>query len=197
MKDVAAAERVRVFHVLRRDHLPVEDEAGEVRRVVGEGPGDRVAQSLALAAPVSVPQLEGRKLRRDRHHVMAGGRKRWIGDGGDGNIQDGMSRELSVLGGVKSPFQVIQLRADVDAACQRRACRVPSTLERDERRHARQRQVHLGHGSLAPVVLHLDHEAGVEVRGIEQAQESSPRVGIGDHGLASHHLATRQHHAGD
>src|SRR5215469_2960868 len=59
VEDVSPGEAVGLFEVFRRDDLAVFDKAGQVRRVFAQGLDYGVAQSVTLALPISVLQLEG------------------------------------------------------------------------------------------------------------------------------------------
>src|SRR5947208_8938234 len=107
--DVPARERVSLLEVERRDHLPVEDEAGKTRSIFGQGLDHRIAQSVALTAPTPALELERGKLHADGHHLLSGGRKRGIAEGGNCGVEDRLGRELAVPRGVEGALEVVDL----------------------------------------------------------------------------------------
>src|SRR5436309_8763827 len=69
--DVPARERVSLLEVERRDHLPVDDEAGKTRGIFGQGLHHRIAQSVTLTDPTPALELEGGKLNVDGHDLLS------------------------------------------------------------------------------------------------------------------------------
>src|SRR5258706_7152651 len=116
MKNVAAGEAVGSFEIKRRDDLHVFDEIGQIRRVSGQGFDNGVSQVEAARVPVPFFQPVRSELNVGGEHVLAIGSERGIENRGDGDVEPGSLREITVLGGVEGALKVVDFRADVDAA---------------------------------------------------------------------------------
>jgi hypothetical protein len=74
--------------VERRQHLPVQDDVPDVRRVLGDGVDDRVAERLALLVPVAVLQVSyGAYCTKHDITCLPGGAT-------DGSVSDGMTMSM-------------------------------------------------------------------------------------------------------
>ena len=97
-------------------HKPgwIYEEKYDGYRILAYKEGDRVTLSI----PFDAPAPERRVLHVDRHHVASRGRHPGIRQGGKCDIQIRHCRHLAVLRRVERAFQIIDLRADVQASAQ-------------------------------------------------------------------------------
>src|ERR1043166_817314 len=65
LEDVALGETELAFEVERRQHLPVQDDVTYVRRMLGDGVNDGVAELLAPLVPVAFFQMIRRVLHEE------------------------------------------------------------------------------------------------------------------------------------
>jgi len=79
VEDVAAEQAVLVLHLVRPDHLPVQDRSRESRRNLLDAGDHPVGVRVELRAPfghhVFARVSVRHPLREHRHHVLARGRK--------------------------------------------------------------------------------------------------------------------------
>src|SRR4051812_28143529 len=109
----------------------------------------------------------------NRHDMRALWRKRSIAQGWDGNVHIRMRREVTVLRFVERPFEIVDLRANVDAAGQGTA-----VLNAGKRGKTGKRQIDLGRRSHGSVVTDLQTEVRIEIGWIEQAHECCLGIGV-------------------
>src|SRR6266851_8738014 len=78
-----------------------------------------VAELPAAVVPISFFQFEGRELHIGGEDVLAFGSEGGIEEGGNGDVEIGSGGKFAILGGVEGALEVIDFRADVDAAGKR------------------------------------------------------------------------------
>ena len=78
LKDVAFGEPELALEIERRQHLAMEDDVADVRRVLREGVYDGVAKRFALLVPRAACQCIRSVLHEARQNVLAGRRDRRI-----------------------------------------------------------------------------------------------------------------------
>src|SRR5690242_19832586 len=119
MENVAAGETVGGFEIFGRDDLDAFDQAGKIRRIVGESSDDDGAEFPAAEVPIPFPKSIGRKLHAGGKNVFAFGREFGIENSGNANVEIRRRREFAVLGGVERALEIIDFRANVNAAGER------------------------------------------------------------------------------
>src|SRR5262245_9968795 len=97
--EVPAREPVRRLEVGWGHHLDRLDDLAEPGREALERLDRDLADPLTLRGPVAVSQVEGRRLERDRHHVLALRRERRIREGRDRRLEDRLLCHPAVLHG--------------------------------------------------------------------------------------------------
>ena len=116
LKNVPLAQPPLAFQIERSDHLSVPNQRLEVRRVLGDGVDDGVAESLALRIPGARAEVIRRVLHEARHHVLAGGGHRWVRQARDDDVDVRPRRESPVLRVVVGALHVVQAGRDRDRA---------------------------------------------------------------------------------
>src|SRR5437867_3048329 len=84
---MAPREAVGPFEVEGRQHLAVEDQAADPRRVLLENAKDGVTDLLAPQEPVALLEPKGCVLDVHRHHVRSLGSERGIDQSRDADVQ--------------------------------------------------------------------------------------------------------------
>ena len=116
VENVAASKTVGCFEILGRDDLDAFDHAGKIRGVSGESFDDGRAEIPAAGIPVPFSQFEWRELDVGGKNVLAVGGERGIENRGNSDVEPGRFRKFTVLGSVEGALEVVNFRADVDAA---------------------------------------------------------------------------------
>ena len=124
LEDVAFRQAEVALDVERRQHLPVQDDVLDVRRVLRDRVDDRVAERLAVLVPAALfLQVIRRVLHEARHHVLARRRDRRIGQARDHHVDVGLARVAPVLRLVVGALHVVDARRDRHRAAQVRGRR--------------------------------------------------------------------------
>src|SRR6266404_2664361 len=116
MENVAAGETVGCLEILGRDDLHAFDEAGEIRRVGSESSDYSCAQLATAEIPIPFFKFIGSELYAGGEDVLAFAGEFGVEDRGNGDVEIRSFGKLAVFGGVKGALEIIDFRADVDAA---------------------------------------------------------------------------------
>ena len=73
MKDVSAGQTIRRFQIGWSDHLPLQNQAFDIRRVLGKRVDDRIGKGRRGGGPVAAAQMIWSELCGDRHDMAPGG----------------------------------------------------------------------------------------------------------------------------
>src|SRR5579875_3982003 len=116
MEDVAAGDADVLFDVRRSENLHVLDGVPDVRRVLGEGVDDVLADLVATAGPITFGQIVGSVLHEEGHRVFPLRSQPIFGRALNVAVHEWSSRWLPKLSIVGRPFQVVDRGIDDDAA---------------------------------------------------------------------------------
>ena len=156
LEDIALGQPEVALEVERRQHLPVQDDVADVRRVLGDRVDDRVAERLALVVPGARRQLVRRVLHEAREDVLARRRDRRIGQRRDHHVHVRPPRELAVLRLVVGALHVVDARARSRSRRAGAARRPACTVKFGQRV---EREVHLARRAAVLVAPHLVDES--------------------------------------
>src|SRR6185369_4635248 len=110
--NVAATEPVLHFEIQRRDNFLSNDQVADAGRVSLEFIDYDARKLIAPRGPIAFFQLVRCKLHVDRHHMLS----RRTSERRKVDIQIWLRGKLAILRRVKSTFEIIDLRPDVNAA---------------------------------------------------------------------------------
>ena len=120
--------------------------------------------------------MERRVLHVDGHHMFSRRRKRLVPQCGNGRLEVGMLRELSILQGIEGPLQAVDVGRDLDSAGQESCIAVRAF----EFRQAAESKVHLGDRPVHAVMLKLLQEARLQILRIDKSEQRALRIGVRD-----------------
>ena len=211
LEDVAFRQPEVPLDVERRQHLAMEDQVADVRRVLGNGVDHRVAERLALQvplgrdcdrpavvpapAPVSLPSRRksyGAYCTKHDITCLPGRRQRRVGQRRNHDVDVRPPREPPVLRIVVGAFHVVHAGRDGDGAAQVR----PGARQAGEVRQAVEREVHLARRAAELVAAHALQEVGWQILRVEPALEREPRIDARDHRVGVELVAVLEHDAG-
>ena len=136
---------------------------------------DSVAEVVAAGVPVSFPEFVGRELHIRGEDMFAVRSKRGIENGGNRDVQPGGAGEFAVFGGVESALEIVDFRTDVNPAREGFE-RTRRGIERGENRQAAESKIDFGDVAIGAKVLDAIGESGIELRSINEMEESA--VGV-------------------
>src|SRR5579859_533172 len=196
---MAPGESVGGFQILRRGDLHGFDQAGKIWRVAGERFYHGVAELLAAIVPIPFFQFEWRKLHVRGEDVLAFRSERRIEERGNGDIEIRGGRESAVLGGVEGALEVVDVRADVDAARESfdEAIGGNGVSERGEGREIVEGEVNFGDGAVRTEILDAQGERGIELRRVDEMEEGPLGIDAGDDRVGGGFFAVGEDEAGD
>ena len=102
--------------VERREHLAAHDQAPDVRRALGDGVDDGVAERLALLVPGALGEVVRRVLHEAADDVLAGRRHARVDQRGDDHVDVRAAAEAAGLGVVVGLLHVVEDGAEADGA---------------------------------------------------------------------------------
>src|SRR5580704_1070445 len=196
VKNVASGEAVNGLEIERSDDLRLFDEAGQIGGVLRESFDDGDAEISAARLPVSRLQMEWSELNVGGEDVLTIWRKRRIQNRGNRDIEIGRRREFAVFGGVEGAFEVIDFRADVDAAGER-VEKAFGGVERGESRETAESKMNLGYCAHGADIANAKCKSGIELSGIEEFEKSALGIDAGHDGFDRDFFAVREHEACD
>ena len=155
VQDVTAGESIRRFEIARRDHLLMNDETLDARRVPRQGADDVLPQVVGCIGP-RPPARERvwRELHVDRHHVRTGRSERRVVQRRERDVEIWIGGHLTVLRRVERALEVVDARSDLHASSE-----IRWVAHARECRQRAERQVDLRAGSRAAIVSHADEKA--------------------------------------
>src|ERR1035441_671186 len=120
--------------------------------------------------------MEWRVLHVDGHYMLPRRRERLVPQCGNGRLQVGMLRELSILRGIEGPLQVVDVGGDLDSAGQQGGI----TADALEFRQAAESKIHFGDRTVHAVMLKLLQKARLQILRIDKSEQRALRISIGD-----------------
>src|ERR1700733_16296774 len=126
--------------------------------------------------------------------MLSGRSERWIGERRERNFNIRIAREIAILRFVESAFQVIDLRADLDASTEQVA--IGLAFERRKIRERGECKIDFREGAHAAIVLDLLDEVRREMRGIYEAHKRAFGVGVRDDGARENFFPGCKDHSG-
>ncbi len=154
----------------------LDDEPLDTRRVPRQR-GDDVAPEVGrrIRPGSSAGEPVRRELHVDRHDVRTGRRERRVVQGRDRDVEVRIGGHLAVLRCVERALEVV----DAWAICTRPR-RLAGSLTPVNVGQRAQREIDFRGGSRAAVVSDANEEAGVELDGVDHAEERALRIGVRD-----------------
>ena len=122
--------------------------------------------------------------------MLACGGERMIENRGNGNIEIGRAGKFAVFGIVEGALEVVNAGADVNASGERGLRSAENCLSAVKVGRPSSATFNLAAVPCARKLLHFYDEAGRQVNGIEQAEQSASRVGAGNDAFRGDFFAT-------
>src|SRR5260221_1463912 len=131
--------------------------------------------------------------------MFAFGSQGRIEERGNGDVEIRGGGKFAVFGGVEGALEVIDFGADVDASGKRFEETVggDGVGERWEIGEITEGEMTFGDGSIRTEVADAQSESRIELRGVEEMEESALGIEAGNHGGGGDFFATGEYEAGD
>src|SRR5467141_1341840 len=122
--------------------------------------------------------------------------ERGIEEGGNRHVEPGSFREIAVLGSVEGAFEIINFRADMDAAGERFE-RSLVRIELSKRAKPTESEIDFGDGAIGAEIFHAVGEGGIELRSVNEIEKRALGISAGDDGFDGDFFSADQNEAGD
>src|SRR5258707_5773634 len=131
--------------------------------------------------------------------MFAFGSQGRIEERGNGDVEIRGGGKFAVFGGVEGALEVIDSGADADASGKRFEETVggDGVGERWEIGEITEGEMNFGYGAIRTEVADAQSESRIELRGVEEMEESALGIDAGNHGVGGDFFATGEYEAGD
>src|SRR5260221_331257 len=142
---------------------------------------------------------ERREVHAEGEDMFALGSQGRVEERGNGDVEIRGGGKFAVFGGVEGALEVIDFGADVDASGKRFEETVggDGVGERWEIGEITEGEMNFGYGAIRTEVADAQSESRIELRGVEEMEESALGIDAGNHGVGGDFFATGEYEAGD